>query len=263
VTVLYHFQVDPLRDLPDRAAWDEALASAAVVVAHASVLTEGVARHADVVFPAESSAEKEGTIVHPDGRLQRLRAAIKHPGEVRAGWQVLTDIATATGVNTGILTAGMAFQQLTAEVPFYAGLTLDAIAGRGLRWPETAAAAAMPAGATASAPAPVKVQASKPAPKGKLLLGTYRSIWASPEVEISPALAFTVAEQLVELAPQDAAALGIEHGAAVQVAQNGTRLAGRAAIRTGVPQGTTFLAAGIAHNSANALTEALVEVVKA
>ncbi len=260
VTVLYLFQVDPLRDLPARASWDAALGKAAVVVAHASVLTEGLARHADVVFPAESSAEKEGTIVHPDGRLQRLRAAIKHPGEVRASWQVLVDIAKATGVETGILTAGMAFQQLTKAVPFYAGLTLEAIGGRGLRWPETDAAAEMPAGA---APAPAKVQATEPAPEGKLLLGTYRSIWASTEVEISPALAFTIAEQLVELAPQDAIALGIEHGAAVQVAQNGTRLAGRAAIRTGVPAGTAFLAAGIAENSANALTESIVEVVKA
>jgi NADH-quinone oxidoreductase subunit G len=260
VTVLYLFQVDPLRDLPARAVWDQALGKAAVVVAHASVLTDGVARHADVVFPAESSAEKEGTIVHPDGRLQRLRAAIKHPGQVRASWQVLAEMATATGVETGILTAGMAFKQLTAQVPFYAGLTLEAIGGRGVRWPETDAAAAMPAG---NAPAPAKVQASGPAPQGKLRLGTYRSIWASTEVEISPALAFTIAEQLVELAPQDAAALGIEHGAAVQIAQNGTRLAGRAAIRTGVPVGTTFLAAGIAENSANALTESLVEVVKA
>jgi len=269
VTALYLFQVDPLRDLPARAAWDEALGKAAVVVAHASVLTQGVARHADVVFPAESSAEKEGTIVHPDGRLQRLRAAIKHPGEVRASWQVLTDMAAATGVQTGILTAGMAFQQLSSEVPFYAGITLDAIGGRGVRWPQTEAAAAMPAG---SPPAPAKAQKSDPAhpdsappttPNGKLRLGTYRSIWASTEVEISPALAFTVAEQLVELAPQDAAALGIEHGAAVQIAQNGTRLTGRAVIRTGVPAGTAFLAAGIAENSANALTESLVEVVRA
>ena len=260
VTVLYLFQVDPLRDLPGRASWERALASASIVVAHASVLTDGIARHADVVFPAESSAEKEGTVVHPDGRVQRLRAAIKHPGQVRASWQVLTDMATATGVETGILTAGMAFQQLTKAVPFYAGLTLDEIGGRGVRWPEGDAAAAMPAGA---APATAKVQAGEPAPQGKLLLGTYRSIWASPEVEISPALAFTVAEQLVELAPQDAAALGIEHGAAVQIAQNGTRLSGRAAIRTGVPAGTAFLAAGISENSANALTESLVEVVKA
>jgi NADH-quinone oxidoreductase subunit G len=96
-----------------------------------------------------------------------------------------------------------------------------------------------------------------------LRLGTYRSIWASPEVEISPALQFTIAEQIVELAPEDATRLGIRDGEPVQVAQNGTRLRGRAAVRTGVPSGTAFLAAGIAKDSANALTEPLVEVSKA
>jgi NADH-quinone oxidoreductase subunit G len=264
LTALYLFQVDPLRDLPDRAAWERALANARVVVAHASVLTEGLAAHADVVFPAESSAEKEGTIVHPDGRLQRLRSAIKHPGDVRAGWQVLGDLARSVGADLGVLTAGMAFKQLVEAVPFYAGLTLEAIGGRGLRWPETEAAAAMPVGEVPAA-TPVGVGPTHPPAEsnGHLRVGTYRSIWASPEVEISPALQFTLAEQLVELSPQDARRLGIEQGAAVQVAQNGTRLAGRAAIRTGVPAGTAFVAAGIAMDSANALTEAYVEVVKA
>jgi len=262
LTALYLFQLDPLRDLPDRAAWEQALANASVVVAHALVLTEGLAAHADVVFPAESSAEKEGTIVHPDGRLQRLRTAIKHPGDVRAGWQVLGDVARSAGADLGVLTAGMAFKQLVEAVPFYAGLTLEEIGGRGLRWPETEAAAAMPAGEVPGAATPV---ASGPPAEsnGHLRVGTYRSIWASPEVEISPALQFTLAEQVVELSPQDAQRLGIEQGAAVRVAQNGTRLTGRAAIRTGVPAGTAFVATGIARDSANALTEAYVEVVKA
>ena len=135
-----------MRDLPGRGSWERALAKASVVVAHASVLTEGLAEHATVVFPAESHAEKEGTIVHPDGRVQRLRSAIKRPGEVRAGWQVLADIAGAAGVDLHVLTAGMAFKRLVEAVPFYAGLTLEEIGGRGVRWPETEAAAAMPAG---------------------------------------------------------------------------------------------------------------------
>jgi NADH-quinone oxidoreductase subunit G len=265
VTALYLFQIDPVRDLPGRAAWEQALAAATVVVAHASVLTEGIAQHADVVFPAESSAEKEGTVVHPDGRLQRLRSAIKRPGQVRAGWQVLADIAKATSVETGVLTAGMAFKQLVDAVPFYAGLTLDEIGGRGVRWPERDAASGLPSGKVSAATTPVGTGSAHPSGEtnGHLKVGTYRSIWASPEVDISPALQFTVAEQLVELSPEDALRLGIENGAAVRVAQNGTRLSGRAAIRTGVPIGTAFLAAGIAKDSANALTEALVEVEKA
>ncbi len=150
VTALYLFQVDPVRDLPGRGVWEQALANANLVVAHASVLTEGIAEHATVVFPAESSAEKEGTIVHPDGRVQRLRSAIKRPGQVRAGWQVLSDIARSTGVDTGVLTAGMAFKRLVEAVPFYRGLTLEEIGGRGVRWPQTEAAAAMPAGSVSA-----------------------------------------------------------------------------------------------------------------
>ncbi len=262
VTALYLFQVDPVRELPGRGTWERALARAELVVAHAAVLTEGIAAHATVVFPAESHAEKEGTIVHPDGRVQRLRSAIKRPNHVRAGWQVLTDIARAVGVDLHVLTAGMAFRRLVEAVPFYEGLTLEAIGGRGVRWPETDAASALPAART-SPPTPPAPAAPLAAPSnGRLHAGVYRSIWASPEVDVSPSLQFTVAEQLVELSPQDAAALGIEHGAPVQVAQNGTRLSGRAAIRTGVPAGTLFLAAGIARDSANALTDDVVEVAK-
>jgi NADH-quinone oxidoreductase subunit G len=241
------------------------------------VLTKGFAEHATVVFPAESQAEKEGTIVHPDGRVQRMRSAIRRPGQVRAGWQVLADIARSTDLELGVLTAGMAFTRLREAVPFYAGLTLEEIGGRGVRWPETDAAAAMPAGQVSATPGqtdsfpptpttPRATSSDSQSPadsNGHLKLGVYRSIWASPEVEISPALQFTIAEQLVELSPEDARRLGIEQGSAVQVAQNGTRLNGRAAIRTGVPAGTAFLADGIAEDSANVLTEPLVEVVKA
>jgi NADH-quinone oxidoreductase subunit G len=262
ITALYLFQADPLRDLPGRAGWERALAAAELVVAHANVLSEGLLEHADVIFPAESSAEKEGTVVHPDGRLQRLRAAIAHPGEVRAGWSVLADVSKRAGLDLGVLTSGMAFKQLVAAVPFYAGITLEQIGGRGVRWPELATASAMPAG---EVPVETTPLAGQPAAESNshLRLGIYRPIWASNEVDISPALQFTVAQQLVELSPQDAQRLGIENGATVEVAQNGTRLTGRAAIRTGVPAGTTFLAAGIAKDSANALTEPLVEVVKA
>jgi NADH-quinone oxidoreductase subunit G len=147
VHALYLLQTDPVRDLPDRAAWESAMHHAGLVVAHASVLTEGLAEHADVIFPAESSAEKEGTIVHPDGRIQRLRAAISHPGNVRAGWSVIAELARRCGLDLGVLTSPMAFRQLTEAVPCYAGLTLDEVGGRGVRWPEREQASAMPSGA--------------------------------------------------------------------------------------------------------------------
>jgi NADH-quinone oxidoreductase subunit G len=267
ITALYLYQTDPLRDQPDRALWERAMRRAGVVVAHASVLTEGLAEHANVIFPAESYAEKEGTVVHPDGRVQRLRTAIAHPGAVRSGWSVIAELARRAGLDTGVLTSPMAFAQLVEAVPFYRGLTLEEIGGHGVRWQERDAASEFP-GAGAAAPGPVAVPVATvsggdgAAANGALRLGTYRPIWAAPEVEISPALKYTVALQHVELAPEDAQRLSIANGEAVEVSQNGTALGAIAHVRSGVPSGTAFLADGIAHGSANAFTEPVVEVRK-
>ena len=105
-------------------------------------------------------------------------------------------------------------------------------------------------------------QASPAASHGRLALGTYRPLWAAPEVEISPALQYLVARQHLELAPEDADRLGVADGEPVIVAQNGTRLSATALVRSSVPAGSAFLADGIATNSANWLTEPLIEVVK-
>src|SRR5581483_2961667 len=263
ITALHLFGADPLRDHADRALWERAMHRAGVVVAHASVLTDGLREHADVVFPAESYAEKEGTLVHPDGRVQRLRTAIAHPGEVRAGWSVIADIAKRCGLDLGVLTAGMAFKQLAAAVPFYRGLTLEEIGGRGLRWPKRDAAkeVAFPS-AAANTDASHGEADQNGAPSGALRLGRYRPIWAAPEVEISPALHFAIARQQVELSPEDARRLSVSSGDEVTVAQNGTRLRARAQVRSGVPEGTAFLADGIESDSANALTEPTIEISK-
>ena len=271
LTALYLFETDPLRDLPDRTLWHQALHHAGLVVAHASVLTEGIREHADVVFPAESHAEKEGTVVHPDGRLQRLRIAIAHPHEVRAGWSVIAELAAQIGHDLGVSSSPMAFEQLVQAVPFYAGLTLDELAGRGVRWPARPEASALPAEASpaVSAGAPAPPAAAAPAPSagapsrnGRLRLGVHRPIWASPDVEISPALKFLVPRQHAELSPEDAQRLGLADGEIVRVASNGTAVQATVAVHSGVPAGTVFLADGLAEDSANAFTDLDVEVLK-
>jgi NADH-quinone oxidoreductase subunit G len=145
LTALYLLQADPLLELPGRELWERALDRAASVVAHASFLTDGIRAHADVVFPSEAYAEKEGTITHPDGRLQRLRPAVAHPGSIRAEWSVIAELARRMGLDLEVLTAGMASAQLFDSVPFYAGLTLEQIGGKGIRWQERDAAGAYPA----------------------------------------------------------------------------------------------------------------------
>jgi NADH-quinone oxidoreductase subunit G len=263
ITALYLMQTDPIRDQPNRALWERALHSAAVVVAHASVLTEGLREHATVIFPAESHAEKEGTVVHPDGRLQRLRIAIAHPGEVRPGWSVVTELARRCSLDLNVTRSAEVSEQLVAAVPMYEGLTLEDIGGQGVRWPERPQGAAVThdAPAAAEVPAPAS-NGTAPLTNGALRLGTYRPIWASPEVEVSPALRYLVPHQQVELSPEDARRLGIGPGDQVLVSQNGTELAATVTVRSNVLPGSAFLAEGIAVASANALTQPLIEVRK-
>ncbi|HEX8121315.1 MAG TPA: NADH-quinone oxidoreductase subunit NuoG [Solirubrobacteraceae bacterium] len=259
LTAAYLLHVDPIRELPGRGAWEAALERASTVVAHAAFLTEGLRAHANVVFPAEGHPEKEGTVVHPDGRLQRVRPAIAHQGENRAEWQVLADLCSELGVETGVLTAGMAFQQLTEAVPFYAGLTLDVIGGRGARWPERAQATALPNVERAAPPAERAREVV--ASNGHLRLGTFRSIWAAPEVEHAPALKFLAARQRAELSPEDAERLGLRNGERVEVGANGTRVQATVALRHDVPAGTVFLEENLEGDGANLLSgEELVEV---
>ena len=185
LSAIYLLQSDPLRELPDPAAWERALSGASTVIAHAGFMTETIREYADVIFPAEAYPEKEGTIVHPDGRLQRLRPAIARPGEVRAGWQVLCELAGRLGLELDVRSGASASAMLFEAVPFYAGLTLEEIGGRGVRWQEREAARAFP-GASAGASPPELQAAGEQAAE----LSGYRSVWDAPEVEHSPALEF-------------------------------------------------------------------------
>ncbi|MGN6188570.1 MAG: NADH-quinone oxidoreductase subunit NuoG, partial [Conexibacter sp.] len=266
LAALYLLHVDPVRDLADAPLWRRAMARASTVIAHASFLTDELREHATVVFPAESYAEKEGTVTHPDGRLQRLRPGIGHPGSVRSEWSILAEVERAVCARVGIadtdahrspLTGPMASQQLFEAVPFYAGLTLEEIGGRGVRWQERDAAQAVPEGpATFETGTP----AAAPSADGALRLGTFRSIWASPEGEHAPALRFRARSATVEVSPADAERLGIENGERVRLSGGDGTVEARVALRGNAPAGTVFLDAGLSSGGASELTGETVTV---
>jgi NADH-quinone oxidoreductase subunit G len=255
---------DPVRDFPGGAEWDEALTHSFVVAC--SMFSNGATAHADVVFPAESHAEKEGTVTHPDGRLQRLRPSIPHPGDVRSGWQVLAELATRLGDETGIDSAEEALATLAAEVPFYEGITPDRIGRRGIRWQEReegSAAAARIASASKPAgdgyPNPRAAAPARAPGDTDIRLGTYRDLWAAEVTDRSPALRFLAPRQTVELALSDAERLGLSQGDEVGVRSNGTSVPARVRIRERMRPGSAFLIDGLG-DGASSLAGEHVEI---
>jgi len=91
------------------------LARAGAVVAFAQFTDEALDEHADVVFPASVYAEKEGTVTHPDGRVQRVRQAIGKPGEVRRQAQVLQGLISTLLGSEFQLSVPAVFNQITGR----------------------------------------------------------------------------------------------------------------------------------------------------
>jgi NADH-quinone oxidoreductase subunit G len=271
------FGVDPLRDFPDTPAWDRALTAADVI--SFSMFETATTAKADVVLPLETHAEKDGTVTHPDGRLQRVRPSASRPAGVRSNIQVLSELALALGLDTGITSQPSAFAALTTAVPFYNGITDQQIGGRGIRWQEGPGAANAPAlGAVGvdSADATRRVASTaegeaggasrgvsaEPTPTAlagtdsgglELALGTYRDLWAGPITELNPPLKFLAPRQTLELSLGDAERLQVKTGDLVSVGQGGSSVEAEVQIRERVPAGVCFLSEGVADGNANAL----------
>jgi NADH-quinone oxidoreductase subunit G len=250
------FGADPLRDFPDTAAWQRALAAADHLIVF-STFENATTKMADVVFPLETHAEKDGTVTHPDGRLQRVRPSASRPGDIRPNWGVLSELSLALGLDTGVTSQPSAFTRLTEAVPFYAGITDADIAGRGIRWQDCDAASKLAtpserAPGAGSPGTPREREPGDPAP-GALTLGTYRDLWAGPITELNPPLKFLRPQQRVELSLPDAKRLGLSNGDEVKVGENGSSVLARVQIRERIEQGVCFLIEGTAEDNANGL----------
>jgi NADH-quinone oxidoreductase subunit G len=248
------FGVDPLRDFPGAEAWKRALAAADHLVVFSTFENQTTAM-ADVVFPIETHAEKDGTVTHPEGRLQRVRPSATRPGGIRPNWGVLAELSLALGHDTGVFSQPSAFAALTEAVPFYAGITDAEIGGRGIRWQDRPAASNLPTAEASGTPSPDphSRRVSGEGVPDALTLGTYRDLWVGPITELNPPLRFLAPRQRVEMSPADAERLGLRGGDEVRVGENGTSVRARVDIKERIADGACFLIEGTAEDNANGL----------
>jgi NADH-quinone oxidoreductase subunit G len=272
LTALILFGADPLRDFPDTPAWEEALTAADFVVSF-SMHENATTAKSDVVLPLETHAEKDGTVTHPDGRLQRVRPSASRPRYVQPNIVVLAELAKALGLDTGINSQPTAFAALTDAVSFYAGIKDSDIGGRGIRWQDRDTSEAdaakgvvtdsadtqreAPTSTVQPAQTPRRVASDEsvttPPSDGTLLLGTYRDLWAGPVTELNPPLKFLTPQQRVEISITDATRLNLESGDGVRVSQNGNSVDAQVQIKERVPAGVVFMAEGVLDGNANSL----------
>jgi anaerobic selenocysteine-containing dehydrogenase len=174
---------------------------------------------ADLVLPATSYLERDGSTMNVEGRLQRQRRAVIPPCPDENAW--LSQLAGRFGVDVpafpALVLAELTRDAADVEVAETAGLP----ARKPYEAPEAATTPETPAGGAKGADDHFL---------GTLRLVRYRPLFSGPAVERVPELQFQRPEPELELAAEDAERRQIATGDAVSVRSNGTSVALRARI---------------------------------
>jgi predicted molibdopterin-dependent oxidoreductase YjgC len=78
---------------------------------------------ADVVLPAASYAEQDGTFTNNDGLVQRVRQSIEPLHQSKPDWVIISQLAKELGLDFGYqMSASAVFKEISEKVPAYAGM---------------------------------------------------------------------------------------------------------------------------------------------
>ena len=117
---LYLVGENPVAALPRPELTGEALSSLDFLVVQELFFTE-TARLADVVLPAASFAEKEGSFTNFEGRIGWLNQAVDPPGECRPDWKIVLDLALELGTPLPYSLLSQVMNEIEEFVPLYEG----------------------------------------------------------------------------------------------------------------------------------------------
>jgi assimilatory nitrate reductase catalytic subunit len=93
---------NPAQSMPDLNSVRDALEKAELVVVQEAYGNTDTAAYADVLLPAATWGEKEGTVTNSERRITHVNPAVAAPGEARPDWQIATDFAQRLGHLLGV-----------------------------------------------------------------------------------------------------------------------------------------------------------------
>ncbi|HUF37226.1 MAG TPA: formate dehydrogenase subunit alpha [Anaerolineales bacterium] len=229
---------------------------------------------ADVILPATSFAEKDGTFTNSDRRVQRCRTAVRPVGDSRADWDILCDLGRRIEMKMGIeLTHGFDYahpeaiwEEMRQVTKDFWGITYERLEREGgVHWP---------CPDLDHPGTPYLFEETFPRGKGKfwsIELGTESELpdddfpynlstgrvlyhWSGSTMTGRSALEHAFPEAVCEIHPDDAANLGLETGDWVAIRSRRGEIKMRALVTGRSPHGTVFVPFHFAEAAANLLT---------
>ncbi len=267
VRAMYIMGENPAVSDADTAHVRARLAELDFLVVQDIFLTE-TARLADVVLPAASALEKNGTFTNTDRRVQRVRAAVPSPGEALPDWRILSLLGPRLGVPMAYGSPEEIMGEIALAAPIYGGIDYRRIDRQGLVWPcpdthhpgtPILHREAFPRGRGRFVPVHPRPPAETTDADYPFVLGTGRVLehyHTGTMTRKSEGLNRIVAECFVEMNPRDADRLGFVADQRVLVSSRRGEIAVRTKVTERVAEGHVFIPFHFAEAAANALTNA-------
>ncbi|UCB46067.1 MAG: formate dehydrogenase subunit alpha [Spirochaetota bacterium] len=233
------------------------------------------AQYADVVLPAASFAEKDGTFTNTERRVQLLHRIIPPPGEARPDWQIICEVSSRLGYPMSYTDTARIMDEMAEIMPIYGGISHKRIRKFGIQWPcpekqhpgtpflhkDT-----FTRGKGLFSAVDFRPAAELPDDEYPYVLTTGRILYhfhtgtMSRRVEGLDAIR---PDGFVEIHPDDAKVLKLKDGAMVEVASRRGTVTARAVVTSRSRPGTVFMAFHYREAAANILTnDALDPVAK-
>ena len=132
---LYVAGENPMMSDPDQNHVRKALENLEFLVVQ-DIFPTPTSEFADVVLPAASYAEKDGTFTSTERRVQRVRKAIEPVGQSRGDWEIFCEVAKRAGYSgMSYSNASEIMDEIASVTPIYGGISFDRIDKVGLQWP--------------------------------------------------------------------------------------------------------------------------------
>jgi len=265
---MYMMGENPFLSDPNQNKVRKALSALDFLVVQDIFLTE-TAEFADVILPATSALEKDGTVTNTDRRVQVMRKALEPPGEARLDWEVICDLATRLGLEMSYASSSEVFDEMVSLMDSYGGLTHERLGTTGKLYPcpdpeESDGTIVMfgdgfptEDGRATFVPAEHTGADELPDDEFPFILVTGRVLehWHTGVMtRRSKTLSERVPEAFVEVHPEDCARLGIDAGDLVTVSSRRGRITLKVRKDDETQPGSVFIPFHFREAAANVLT---------
>ncbi|MBI4698449.1 MAG: formate dehydrogenase subunit alpha [Nitrospirae bacterium] len=231
------------------------------------------AEFADVILPAASFAEKDGTFTNTERRVQRVRKALNPPGEAKEDSWIIRELSGRLGYPMKYNFIEEVFQELGSLWPAVAGITYGRIEKTGIQWPCPTPdhpgtpylfKAGFPRGKAAFSVVEYRPSREMPDDEYPFVLSTGRHLFhyhTGTMIRKGDSLNSVVPEAYVELNPDDAERLGLSDAEKVRVSSRRGAIEIKTAISQRVGKGMVFIPFHYKEASANMLTNSAIDPI--